>query len=409
MHTRRYHTPTVSGPSGRSLWRRVAGSGTNVAALVLALVLSRPGQAAEFTCATEDVTCLIAAINAANTSREENTITLEGGAYTLTVADNTTDGPNGLPLVTGPLTIRGAGAGSTVIERATTALPFRLIHVALGGTLGLEGLTLRGGSTGSGSGGGGILNQGTLTVMHSTLDNNKAFAGETGSGGGGLHNIAGMVEIAHSTLARNTAVGGIGGGGLSIVGGAVAITNSTFAGNRGDSGGAIRNNNGTLTLTNSTMANNIGIGAVGSGGIENAGTLAIMNSTMAGNVGAHGGGLRNSGGTVTLQNTILALNTVRGSGKGADCSGLVTSLGHNLLGDPTNCTIDLQASDLTGDPGVGEFTDDQRPGHGYFPLLRDSQAIDAGDDAVCPEADQLGQPRVGPCDIGAVEFPDQDP
>ena len=44
-------------------------------------------------------------------------------------------------------------------------------------------------------------------------------------------------------------------------------------------------------------------------------------------------------------------------------------------------------------------------------MLPTSQAIDAGNDAVCPRTDQLGQrrvniPRVGTsiCDIGAVEF-----
>src|SRR5919108_621659 len=57
-----------------------------------------------------------------------------------------------------------------------------------------------------------------------------------------------------------------------------------------------------------------------------------------------------------------------------------------------------------GDPGLGAFTDDGTPGHGHFPLLPTSQAIDAGNDAVCPDTDQLGQPRVGPCDIGAIEF-----
>ena len=88
-----------------------------------------------------------------------------------------------------------------------------------------------------------------------------------------------------------------------------------------------------------------------------------------------------------------------------DCSGVVTSLGHNLIGDPTGCTITLQSSDLTGAPGLATFTDNGRPGNGHFPLLPTSQAIDAGDDAVCPRTDQLGRRRIGPCDIGAIAFP----
>jgi hypothetical protein len=109
----------------------------------------------------------------------------------------------------------------------------------------------------------------------------------------------------------------------------------------------------------------------------------------------------------TLQNTILALNTVATT-HADDCDGDVTSLGTNLIGDPTGCTITLQSSDLTGAPGLDAFTDDGTPGNGHFPLVPASQAINKGNDAACPPTDQLGQPRVGRCDIGAIEFQPRD-
>ena len=87
-----------------------------------------------------------------------------------------------------------------------------------------------------------------------------------------------------------------------------------------------------------------------------------------------------------------------------DCRGPVTSLGHNLIGNPAGCGIVLQPSDLTGDPGLGAFTDNGLPGNGHFPLLPTSPAVDAGDDAVCPRTDQIGEKRKGPCDIGAIGF-----
>src|SRR5262245_37796818 len=51
----------------------------------------------------------------------------------------------------------------------------------------------------------------------------------------------------------------------------------------------------------------------------------------------------------------------------SDCTGLVTSLGNNLIGNPTftGCTITLQPTDLTGDPGLGTFTDNGTPGNGH--------------------------------------------
>ena len=145
---------------------------TGVAWLVLStllglLGLARPVPAAEFSCAAGDVPCLIEAINVANTNGEANTITLAAGLYTLTAVDNNTDGPTGLPSVTGPLTLRGAGADSTVLERAAGAPPFRLLHVAATGGLTLEGLTLRGGDATTTNAGGGIWNQGTLTLTRS--------------------------------------------------------------------------------------------------------------------------------------------------------------------------------------------------------------------------------------------------
>src|SRR5262245_33084436 len=91
-----------------------------------------------------------------------------------------------------------------------------------------------------------------------------------------------------------------------------------------------------------------------------------------------------------------------------DCVGGVISLGTNLIGHPTECPLGLQASDLTGDPGLDAFTDDGMPGNGHFPLLSTSQAINKGNDAACPPTDQLEQPRVGQCDIGAIEFQPSD-
>jgi len=90
----------------------------------------------------------------------------------------------------------------------------------------------------------------------------------------------------------------------------------------------------------------------------------------------------------------------------SDCFGPATSFGNNLIGDPSGCTMTLQPTDLTGDPGLGPFTDNGTPGNGHFPLLPGSQAIDAGNEAVCPRRAQLGERRIRPCDIGSIAFPE---
>ena len=166
-----------------------------------------------------------------------------------------------------------------------------------------------------------------------------------------------------------------------------------------------------MTLINSTVTANSSLFDAGGIAILFAGTLTIVNSTVAGNfinpVSTAGSAGISSGGTLLLQNTVLASN---GGVTGRDCAGRVASLGHNIIG--TGCSNALQPSDLTGDPGLAADTesfprlvpDDGAPGHGRLPLLPSSPAIDAGDDSACPATDQLGMPRRGTCDIGAFEF-----
>jgi hypothetical protein len=67
---------------------------------------------------------------------------------------------------------------------------------------------------------------------------------------------------------------------------------------------------------------------------------------------------------VELQNTLVACNTSLDAGP--DCSSSVTSLGNNLIGTTSGCTITLQLSDLTGDPSLDTFTDDGTPGDGHL-------------------------------------------
>jgi hypothetical protein len=439
-------------------WWRLTWRVAAMAVLGLALASPPLVQAKTFQCGAGDVSCLIAAITEANTNGEKNTIRLAAGTYTLTAVDNgifvLPNGgihvdPNGLPVITSLLTITGQGAETTIIERDLSAPEFRILEIATAGSLTLKGLTLRHGVNGSGglhAGGGGINNHGTLHISHCTIANNRGVRGagihtegtlrishctiadNHGDLGGGITN-QGSVHLTRSTLANNSA--GHGGGGLLNAGGTVIIARTTFTGNSADGGGGLENSSnffdrdqeGFVSITNSTFESNMG---TMSGAISNGGSLSLVNTTVAHNtvfatwVG-NPGGLTNFG-TVVMQNTLLALNNENLRPPfpfpvPVDCDGVITSLGHNLIGDPTGCTITLRPSDLTGDPGIATFTDDGTPGQGHFPLLPTSQAIDAGNDAVCPRRDQLGQrrmniPKVGTsrCDIGAIEFrpPDEE-
>jgi len=260
--------------------------------------------------------------------------------------------------------------------------------------------SVRGNSTGTeagGGGGGGLQNLGTATLTRCTFVNNIAFD----INGGGIEN-QGTLTIDRCTFTGNSLTEGGGGGIYNSTGGALLLTDSTLTGNRGELGGGIRNI-GALVVINSTLGGNTGF-VEGGGLYNNGGTATLLNDTLAENTR---GGVVNVGGTVVLLNTLLARNTPERAGA-PDCAGPITSLGYNLIGDPTGCDITLEPTDLTGDPGLGAFADNGRPGNGHFPLLSMSQAIDAGNNAVCFRRDQLGRLRVGPCDIGAISFRDRD-
>jgi hypothetical protein len=146
------------------------------------------------------------------------------------------------------------------------------------------------------------------------------------------------------------------------------------------------------------------------GGFVSITNSTIRENTQKGSTG-HGGGIANitnSGGIVQLQNTIVAGNTFLFlPARDPDCFGTITSLGNNLIGDVTDCGINLQPSDLTGDPGLGPLVgtgDDDLPGEAHYPVLAGSPVIDAGNRHACPKTDQLGNKLDGICDIGSIEF-----
>ena len=292
--------------------------------------------------------------------------------------------------------------------------------------------------------GGAIYSDGgTLTVTDTRITDNGNDNSQSA-----VRTLGGTVTFVRSELARNRGTGGgalwaskpellwmedtrfIGndyifyGGALFLDGGAGVLVRMTFERNIADSSGVVVHDANLVVRDSSFVENRGGAGGgplvvFGSTGdivnttfvrnkvsptfgyvIHTQGSLVnLVNSTITGNVGHR----HVFGGTATLQNTI-----VQHADPPFMCVGppTVTSLGHNIFdGAAALCDVALHPSDVTGDPGLGAFVDTGVPGGGHVPLLAGSPAIDAADTSACPVNDQLGRTRVGPCDIGAVEYP----
>ena len=230
--------------------------------------------------------------------------------------------------------------------------------------------------------------------------------------------------IRYSTIADNRAGGD--GGGLALSGtGSSAFDWSTVSGNRAalsgggayvtaPGGGPVATDRG-LFAANSTIANNRA-GSDG-GGIAAPGghsTTDIESVTLARNgvaSGRLGGGLYlGDGDTVSVQDTILALN-LAGSNT-SDCfavsGGSLSSLGHNLVGNAGGCVGFGAAGDLFGGRlGLGKLADNGGAKHWTYgrplqtiALLRGSRAID---NAFQVSFDERGVDRDDRPDIGAYE------
>src|SRR4029453_12475506 len=105
---------------------------------------------------------------------------------------------------------------------------------------------------------------------------------------------------------------------------------------------------------NTTLSNNRAM-LHGGGLYDFEATAQLNNMTIAGNFADYnndgfgdGGGLYNSVGTISMGNSLLPGNVDLG-GQSPDCSGLLSSLGHNLIGSTASCTIGgVMAGNLLG-------------------------------------------------------------
>jgi hypothetical protein len=266
--------------------------------------------------------------------------------------------------------------------------------------------------------GGGIVNNGTMVLNRTIVSGNQSYSSTSGlSSGGGIQNW-GTLKLNDSTISYNRTVGS--GAGIDNTG-TVIIEGSTINGNAvgrfiprsdGGFGGGI-NSSGLLTIINSTMSDNRADD--NGGGIWNTGMITLTNVTMSNNSAIiRGGGISQVGGTIKLQNSILASNSNTAA---PDCSGTLISQGYNLLGDNTGCTFVATTGDQVGtntnsiDPRLGSLQENGGPTL-TRQLLPNSPAIDAANPATpgsngttCPIADQRGfqRPQGNGCDIGAYE------
>lgn len=220
----------------------------------------------------------------------------------------------------------------------------------------LENLTFSGNGAGStdednphdGAGGALLLdNINDLTITNASFQQNAA----TKNGGALFGNNVSDVTLDKATFQSNTA--SANGGSIAISGnGDMTVKRSSLLGTSGGQlkrnaqhGGAIHVSGGTLTLQQSTVAVN---GATRGGGIAiSGGTLTATNDTITGNRAqtnddsnpspgdGSGGGIYISGGTATLNFVTIARNTAENNGGGMATTAGSGSVKNSIVADNT--------------------------------------------------------------------------
>jgi hypothetical protein len=237
-----------------------------------------------------------------------------GSTQAVAVVNNIYNGPNGLPLIASEITIQGQ---RSTIQRENGAPEFRLFEVANTGDLTLQDTTVTGGVTAGNLGsailiGGGIRNNGILTLLNCTISGNSVGGYD---GGGGVATYYGSVTISNTIITGNVSVNG---GGISNYFGSVTLDSSTVSGNSVSFGGGGIMNFGTLTVLNSSVSDNEGFGyRAAGGGIVNFRTAFVLNSTIAGNsVTGHAGGIYSQAENLTILNSTISSNSASMFGGG---------------------------------------------------------------------------------------------
>jgi hypothetical protein len=303
------------------------------------------------------------AVEQADAASTPSTIAFSLGSSPTTIT--LTNGQLELSNTAAPITIQGPGAGLLAIDGGGTT---RIFEVDAMVAASISGLTIQDGLAPRlqaipATGGGGVVNYGTLSISQVT------FSGDVGGEGGALYNSgsASMIDCTVTgTISLNAVIDSGGSATLSIAG-------SNFTGNTDSAYQVTVINGGSATITGSTFTNNStdssADNAVISGDNDN--SITLENSTIADNPDAIGlyielgqelnvVGCRISGN----QNGIFAQNaSVGGSSTISGCT-ISDNARYGLLDGPNPVPALVSGCTLQGN-GSGRF----KPFYGGGALL----------------------------------------
>jgi hypothetical protein len=305
-------------------------------------------------------------------------------------------------LINTSLTMDG-DTGVIVQRDANAAARFRIFRIPFNTIVQMKAMTIRGGSTTSA--GGGINNNGTLTLLNSTVSRNRSDI----HGGGIANEPSGTLIVRDSAIVDNIARQGAGV--AQVTGGSITLSRCLIAGNNSalEGGGVFAESQGSVSnvgIDSCTLTNN-SASAFGGAIVNRASTatgtalMTLINNTIANNPTGQGvANLKPFGGTVELRmrNNILHNNSP--ANLALQGGATVISQGNNISSDSTGAFGFNDRQNI--DARLGPLANNGGPTL-TFSLQPNSPAIDRA--GASPALDQRSATRPqGPApDIGSFE------
>jgi hypothetical protein len=276
-----------------------------------------------------------------------------------------------LPDLNNSIAIQGPGASSLTVERAAGfSFTSAIVTVDPGQTASLSGLTVANGTEG------GIQNLGTLSISNCTVSGNSELSAPLG---GGITNaVAAVLTVSDCTISNNP--GEFGGGIFNE--GTLTVTASTLSGNSATAEGGGIWNTGLATVSGTTISGNSasfrGGGMMTFGVVANTGAVARMtvsDSTLIGNSAPFGGGICNGAMLTVADSSTIIGNTATYGGGIFNTNFFFFEVGSVIVRDSTltdnhatqgagiyntaGATLDVRGSNFTGntasDSGGGVY------------------------------------------------------
>ncbi len=201
------------------------------------------------------------------------------------------------------LTLTASDPLSTVLDGNNLG---RVVSITPGVSVSIASVTVQNGQVIDGSNGGGISNQGVLTLTNSYVMHNWISFFDSIPGGGGIYNT-GTLNVVSCTISHNSATG-IDEVGLGIANiGVLRISDSVLSQNYNyvsPPPGSALYNVGEVSLHNVTISQTTGAGIHNRAG----GLLSLSNSVVSHNSGNLTGGIYNNG-LMTVTASLVTANS----------------------------------------------------------------------------------------------------